>query len=194
MLEIFILIILFTIDSFIVSMAYSTKKIKIPNKSLFIIASICSFSLLISLFLSSLISKITMFDLGKYISFIALIILGFYNMFQEEIKGILKYRKKGKFLNIFLDETKADFDNSKILSLKESVFLSIILSLDSLLGGLSIGFMNYNILGVILLSFIANLFFIKSGLLIGEKLIKFNFDTSYVSGIILILLAISKLF
>ena len=192
MFEIFILLVIFSLDTLFVSISYSIKNIKISLKSTLLISLICLFSLLISLFITNNFKHILNQDIGKIISSIILLILGLYNLFQDKIKKNLK--SKNKIIEIYLDETKADLDNSKNISYKEALLLSTILSLDSLLGGVSIGFMKYNLFYIIILSFILNILFILCGILIGKNLRNvYNFNTSYISGVILLLIAILKI-
>lgn len=192
MFEIFILLVIFSLDTLFVSISYSIKNIKISLKSTLLISLICLFSLLISLFITNNFKHILNQDIGKIISSIILLILGLYNLFQNKIKKNLK--SKNKIIEIYLDETKADLDNSKNISYKEALLLSTILSLDSLLGGVSIGFMKYNLFYIIILSFILNVLFILCGILIGKNLRNvYNFNTSYISGAILLLIAILKI-
>lgn len=192
MFEIFILLVIFSLDTLFVSISYSIKNIKISLKSTLLISLICLFSLLISLFITNNFKHILNQDIGKIISSIILLILGLYNLFQNKIKKNLK--SKNKIIEIYLDETKADLDNSKNISYKEALLLSTILSLDSLLGGVSIGFMKYNLFYIIILSFILNVLFILCGILIGKNLRNvYNFNTSYISGVILLLIAILKI-
>ena len=192
MFEIFILLVIFSLDTLFVSISYSIKNIKISLKSTLLISLICLFSLLISLFITNNFKHILNQDIGKIISSIILLILGLYNLFQDKIKKNLK--SKNKIIEIYLDETKADLDDSKNISYKEALLLSTILSLDSLLGGISIGFMKYNLFYIIILSFFLNILLIICGNLIGKKLGNVcNFNISYLSGIILLLISILKI-
>ncbi|MBQ7140492.1 MAG: manganese efflux pump, partial [Bacilli bacterium] len=115
------------------------------------------------------------------------------NVFQDSIKKLLK-NYNNKLINIYLDETKADFNDSKNLNYVEAFNLSLILSFDSLLGGLSIGISYNYILYIIILSFIINLSFLKLGLYIGKKITLININTSYISGLILIIISFFKIF
>ena len=92
-----------------------------------------------------------------------------------------------------MDEIKADFDNSKILSLKR-LYLGIALSLDSLAIGFGSSLRNINCIGVISLSLIANMVAIWGGLAIGKRFIeRTKVNLSWLAGIILIILAFLKL-
>lgn len=194
MLEMLILLIIFSIDTLLVCSTYAIRKIKIPLKSILIISFICSISLFISLNISKCLNHIINKNISNIITFIILIMLGLYNIYGDKIKYKLSKKNKNKLIDIFIDETKADLNNSKNLDYKEAIILSVILSFDSLLGGISIGFIKYNIFFVLSLSFLINIIFIILGNILGSKIDKYiNFNTSYISGIILIMLGILKL-
>lgn len=193
MIQLFILLTIFSFDSLLVSISYSIKKISISFKSILLISSISSISLLISLIIGSEIKNILNPLMGNIMCFIFLLLLGLYNIFQDKIKIILSKNNK-QIIKIYLDETNADLDNSKSLNFKESIFLSIVLSLDSLIGGISIGFMNYSIIHIVILSLVLNIIFIFIGNNIGKKIGNLiNFNSNYITGIILIILGIFKI-
>lgn len=193
MLEIIILIIIFSIDVLFVSISYSIKNIKIPFNALLMISFICSFSLLISVLFSYSINCFINNTLKNFISFLILFLMGLYNIFQERIKRLFK-DSNNKLLNIYFDETKADFNNSQNLNQREAFNLSLILSIDTLFGGFSIGLVYNYILFITILSFIINIVFLELGFFLGKKIKLLNINTSYILGIILIILGILKLF
>ncbi len=57
-METILLVLALSLDAFVASIAYGTNKIKIPFKSIIIIDSICAISLVISLLLGGILSKI----------------------------------------------------------------------------------------------------------------------------------------
>ena len=131
-------------------------------------------------------------------------VIGITGFCQNGLKSILrKHKGNGKVsfscfnigfvISVYLDETKADADRSKILSPKEAVALALALSVDSVSGGLGAGLSGANILRVCLLSFIFGLMAVASGGKLGEGLSKKGPDLSWVSGVFLIVLAAYKL-
>ena len=95
-------------------------------------------------------------------------------------------------IKIYIDEIKADLDNSKVLNYNEALFLGIALSIDSLATGFSIGLGNVSYLFFLIVPFIMNIISILLGQFIGKKIgVKFNL--SYLNGIILILISLLKL-
>lgn len=206
LLEALLLVFVLSLDAFVASVAYGTNKIKIPFLSIAIISTICSALLAISLFLGSILKFIIPDKIAISISFVILLLLGVYYLFESLIKTYLKKNSssnkkiKIKLLNlhlildIYLDETKADFDDSKNLNSKEALYLAIALSIDSLAVGFANSFGNINYILTIIFSFLAGILVIVTGLFIGRHLIntiKVNF--SWISGVLLIALAILKL-
>ena len=135
-----------------------------------------------------------------------LMFLGVYYLFESLVKTFLEKKSdsspKLKFklfnvwfiIDIYIDETKADLDNSKILSSKEALYLAIALSLDSLAIGFGSSLGNINYLNVILLSLVSDMIAIWLGLFIGRKFVeKSKLNLSWLAGIILIILAVLKL-
>ena len=98
------------------------------------------------------------------------------------------------FVDIFLDETEADQDHSKELSISEALYLGIALSLDSLASGLAygIGVVNFGLL--LGCSFGFGVVLIVVGSALGKRLMcRFTGDVSWLSGCLLMILALLRL-
>lgn len=205
-METLLLVLALSLDAFVASIAYGTNGIKIPFKSIIIIDLICAFFLMISLLLGNLIGEILPNKFNIIISFLILISIGIYYLFESFVKSYLKGRKgkngklKLKLFNIsfiievYIDETKADMDNSNNLNSKEALYLALALSLDSLAIGFGSGLINVNFLYIVFISLIMDLLAIWSGLFLGKFFMrKSKFDLSWLTGIILIVLALLRL-
>ena len=205
-MEIVLLLLAISLDSFVASIHYGIKKIKIPFSSILVINLICSSLLGISIFLGKEAQKFLPDGTTSLISFIILFLLGVYYLFEGLIKFYLesKKNKQGEvqikfadirfMINIYIDETRADKDKSKVLDYKEAVYLAVALSLDSLTIGFGSGLSDMNYLNIMLLSFVAGFFSIFLGLTIGERLSReIKFNLSWISGILLIILASLRL-
>ncbi|MGL6107468.1 manganese efflux pump [Romboutsia sp.] len=158
------------------------------------------------MFLGSSLQNFLSPSLAPMLSFILLLILGIYRLFETFSKGyIKKISNMGapltfklfdfKFvLEIYADETKADYDGSKILSSKEAFYLATALSLDSLAVGFGCSLGNVNKFDVIVLSFIIGLCLLKTGSYLGKYFAKVvNINLSWMSGVMLIILAIIRI-
>lgn len=203
-LENLLLVLALSLDAFVASIGYGTNRIKIPFSSILIISLLCSSSLGISLFLGSQFKKVLSGNLGPIISFIILILLGIYYLFEGILKSYLKDKSSGKvkiklfniwlIIDIYIDGTKADLNLSKTLDPKEALYLAIALSLDSLAVGFASSLGNVNYLSVIGLSIVVGIISIWAGLGLGKKLVeKVDINLSWLSGILLIILAVLKL-
>ena len=96
-------------------------------------------------------------------------------------------------LNICIDETKADEDCSKRLSVREAFLLASALSVDSLLSGFSIQGNTADLIGLGIYSLAMGLLAIYSGMFLGKRMSLCGFNLSWLSGIILIFIAFLKI-
>lgn len=196
-----------SLDALVASFSYGINKIKIPIRSAMIINLICTGLLTASLFLGMALSTVISPVTAKIISCTVLIIIGLMKLFDSLIKKRIKSNKpidrdiKFKFLSltfivkVFAEPEKADFDESKTLSIKEAVPLAIALSIDSLAAGFGAGIVSANVWFIIGFSLITDLFAIYGGSAIGRKIAKVSsVNLSWLSGVILIALAVSKIF
>ncbi len=204
MLFAFLLVFAVCIDSFATSLSYGISRIKIPVFSAVIISAVGTSVLGISILSAKALSTYIDNNVCITLSVILLFFLGVTNLFQNSIKAYLRKHKGNKkvsfsfadisfFINIILEEATADFDNSKTLSSREAFMLAIALSIDSLATGFSAGLSAGNIVPIILLCFIIGLLSVMAGGIIGERLSKaINVNMGWLSGVILIILALIK--
>ncbi len=204
MTESILLVLALSLDAFVASIAYGTNKIKIPFISVAIINIACSSVLAFSLFLGSIVKKIIPVNITSVFSFLILLVLGVFYLFQSLIKAyIAKPSNQNKevqlkmsdlIINIYVDEISADLDNSKDLNPKEAIYLAIALSLDSLAVGFGSSLGNINYIQVILVSLFWGMMAIWLGVFIGKKFAeKLNINISWLSGVLLMILAIKNL-
>lgn len=207
MIESLLLVSSVCIDAFVASIAYGTNKIEIPILSSIIISGIGSLFLGISLLAGGFIKDFLPGNLPTILSFSILMILGIYRLFEGLFKNYIQQKtsldKPLKFkifdmnfvLQVYADETKADFDKSKILTTKESIYLASALSFDSLAVGFGSSLVGNGYIRTVLLCFIIGIITVLLGVFIGKKLLeKSNVNLSWLSGVILMILAINKLF
>lgn len=113
-------------------------------------------------------------------------------------KNLYKKFKAGEvnfFIDIYLDESKADIDGSNSLNMMEALLIGLMLSLDTFCAGLTLTYSISKLPICFILTFIINLIFVCFGVKIGGKLNDyFKDNVSYLGGCILIMLGISKLF
>ena len=200
-----LLVVATSLDAFGASFAYGAVRIKIKTGGAVVISLIGSAFLGLALGGASWISKWIPGSVAKWLSFVLLMGMGLESIFQNSIKGYLKKREKrrkkfkftfaniGFILDIYLDETKADADQSKTLSVRESVYLGVVLSLDSIVSGLGCGLSGGSVIPVMGMAALAHLIAVMAGCKLGQKAADFmRFDLSWMSGLILILLGIAN--
>lgn len=202
MIESLLLVSSLCIDSFVASIAYGTSKIKIPISSSIIINLVCTSTLALSLFLGSIVKDFLPGNVPKTAGFILLVSLGIYRIFEFIFKSyIAKHLRNEKpltfklfdikfMLQVYTDETKADFDDSKVLNPKESFYLALALSLDSIAVGFGSSLCSINYCETIILCFIIGFLCVTFGVILGKKFAeKLHLELSWLSGLLLIILA-----
>ncbi|MHB1151443.1 MAG: manganese efflux pump [Eubacteriales bacterium] len=193
------------LDTFAAGFSYTVNNTRIPLKSITIISFICTAVLTCSLSISSAVKQIIPVNITGIVCFTLLFTIGLMKCFESFIKSWIsagQYSKHFKLklfdinfvLMVYTDNIKADIDNSKLLSPKEAVYLAIALSLDGFAAGFGYGLTDINYLEIIVLSFVSNILAVMLGSVSGKFLRNYtDFDFSWLGGVILILLAFSKL-
>ena len=206
-LEALLLVSALSLDSFTASFAYGVNKIKIPLLSVIIISVICSAVLAGALYLGAALSNFIPPVVSLSICCALLFLIGLIKLFESFLKSYIKKHKgldkKIGFkvfslkliLNIYADPVEADADKSKVLSAPEAAGLAAALSLDSLTAGFGAGLNSDGFLWIIGFSLLAGVLFVYLGCLLGRLISKkINLNLSWLSGVIFILLGLSKIF
>jgi putative sporulation protein YtaF len=206
-IEAFVLASSLSLDAFVAGFSYGSNKTKIPMLSVQIVNLICSSVLGISLLMGKIIQPYLPEWLTILICFVILFLLGIVKLLDGITKTIIRkhsaLKKELKFsmfnfkfiLSVYADPEKADIDSSKVISPIEATYLAIALSLDGLAVGFGAALGNVNVLAVFISSFITNSLAIILGCYFGNKVAhKSLYNLSWISGIILIILAIMRLF
>lgn len=200
MLREIILSVIISIDIFLVAAAYRSCGIKIPVSSAVVINAIGAFFLGISLVLSRLMGNIIPEKICGICGFVILTAMGITTIFKSLIRNLVRRLSErgelslptgnsGIVVKLYLDDTAADFDSSKILSPKEAAALAIAASLDSISIGLGAGYEINPAISAIC-AFIAGAVAILFGSLAGRKISSLNCDLSWIGGAALIIFGI----
>lgn len=205
-MESLILALSLSLDAFVVSLVYGTNKIKIPFLSIIILNTICSTFLGIAILLGSQIRKIFPQCVTSILSFAILFVLGVYYLLESIIKSYLKAKLRNNekvkiklfdfwfIIDIYVDGTKADLNESKVLDYKEALYLAVALSLDSLAVGFGSSLGGINFIQAIFLTLLIGISSIKIGLSLGKRFAeKINMDLSWLIGALLMILGVMKL-
>ena len=205
-LEAIILASSLSLDALTAGFAYGSNKIKIPFLSVQIINFICSGFTGLALLLGVMLKDYIPDTITIGVCFTILFVLGVIKLLDSITKSIIrKYsnlKKELKFsffnfkfiLKLYANPEEADVDRSKTISPMEAASIAIALSLDGIAVGFGAALGNVNGLYVFVFSFITNALAIIAGYRLGNKIAtKTPFNLSWLSGVILIALAFSKL-
>lgn len=206
-IEAFFISLVLSLDTFIAAFSYGMKKIRIPFLSVLVIDGICSLSVALSLIIGLLIKNIVPVTATTALCFAILFLLGLCKMLDGMTKSLIqKYgviNSNIKFsafnfrfvLSVYANPEWADIDQSKIISPKEAITLSIALSLDGCAAGFGTAFGSNNGICILLFSFLLQTLAITSGTWLGNRAAKrLTPGFSWVGGLVLICLAFLKLF
>jgi len=164
-----------SVDAFAASFAYGGKRIKIPLLSVLIINLVCVLTLGISLVTGAALSAYIPEPLTALISFGILFVLGVTKFFDNS------------------EPKNYDTDDSKIISITEAAMLAVALSMDGLAVGFGAALSNANIWAIILCTFAIGMLAVIFGCKLGNK-VAGRLKVSWISGVLLIILAIVNLF
>lgn len=205
--QLFMLITALSLDAFAASFVYGTDNVKIPAVSTAIIAGLSTGILLLFLLLGNLLGSFIPSQATAVLSFLLLFILGLIKLFDSTLKALIrrlgKNRKKLRFsisemtfiLTVYADPALANKEDITVLSPLEALSLGIALSLDSAAAGFGAGMMILHLPMTIALSLALNTAAVLLGSRLGRSLVKRSLmELSWLSGILLIILACSKLF
>lgn len=192
-------------DAFLACFAYGTAKIRIPFSSACLMGGIGTGVLLFSMLLSVPFQQILPEKFCTVAGSVLLFGIGLLSVFQNSLKAFLAKKqdakKKLRFqwagisfaITVYLDETKADADHSKVLSLKEAAMLGLILSLDSFGIGFSSGFLEHHYLYLTVFSLILHPAAILLAYRLGRKAVgKLPDSCSVIGGVLLMGLALAR--
>jgi putative sporulation protein YtaF len=197
----YILVFALSLDTLFACIAYGTGRIKIPLLSKLVLALVGTGFFGISILCNRGLGAFLPAAVIRYIGFFILLFMGCISLFETLITRWLNHYLKHKneltlscfdfVFNIYIDKTCADLDKSKNLSPAEAFFLAIPLSVDSLVTGLSIG--SSMEIALLSCSLVFGFFAASLGTYLGARLTDTRYDLSWISGVILILLAVFKI-
>ncbi len=205
--ELILFVTVLSLDAFTASVAYGTEKIKIGLLPAFIISLTGGLALLISSLFSSFLSGFLSETFCKTLGFIVLFLMGLFNFIQGAIKSAIRRKRERSanmhfrlreldfFVEVLVDETKADADHSNALSAREAFYLAAALSVDSLATGIGCGFSGMNPVELGTAAFVVNLVAVFAGRLLGKGIAHcLKLDLSWLGGAVLIGLAFFRFF
>lgn len=195
--ELFIAVIL-CFDTYLAAAAYCNSGIRIPAISAGVIAFSGAAVLGISSCFSHILGEVAPAKILHFSGTAILVAIGLLTVFKSVFRRIAdSIRKNGGMslkigssplvFKIYLDETAADIDHSKVLSAAEAGALALAGSLDSAAIGLSCG--DLAPLKASVLTFLCGTAALFLGNITGRRISALGIDLSWIGGIMLIVFA-----
>ncbi|MCM1047732.1 MAG: hypothetical protein NC433_04830 [Clostridiales bacterium] len=195
-----------SIDSLSAGFAYGTSKVKIKPLSLLLLVFIPSLCITLMTKAGSLIFSLIPAALLSVLSFLILCALSLTKLFESLIRHLsgkyadtvgnwaCKIKQMNIIFTIYFSPEDANKQDTQILSAKEALFLSLALSLDSILASMAFSFQVSYLSAFFLLAMLFHFLLFMAGYLLGMLMSrKFSIDLSWLSGLFLLLLAILTL-
>lgn len=204
--QLFMLLTALSLDAFAASFVYGTDNVKIPAASVSIITALSTGILFFFLVLGKWCGSFISPAITSAVCFLLLFSLGLVKLFDSTLKSLI--RKSGCsskklcfsisdlnfILTVYADPARANEEDISVLSPMEALSLGIALSLDSAAAGFGAGMMVIHLPMTLGLSVVLNTAAVLSGSFLGRVLVrKTNMDLSWLSGILLLVLAFSKI-
>lgn len=197
-----------SLDGFSVGFTYGLRKMRIPFKSILIIACCSALTLMGAMGIGQIIATFISPEIAERIGGIVLILLGTWILFQffrpEKSKDTLPHEKTivtleikslGLVINILKKPLSADFDKSGAITGIEAFMLGIALSLDAFGAGLGAAMLGFSPFILAITVACMSSLFVLFGLKMGAFLSKSGFIQrfSFIPGILLIFIGIWKM-
>lgn len=192
-------------DTFVASLAYGSNQVHVGWGKVALLNGICSGCLGLALGMGSIISSLLPGNLTQVVCFVSLFLLGFIKFLDYGIKAYINrhcmIRRNLSFslsglkviISIYGDPMAADADGSQSLGWRETIFLAMAMSIDSLVAGTMAAFLDLPVAATLVLSFGIGVCMMYAGLWLGRKAAsRFRCDLSWISGILLMILALTK--
>ena len=187
-----------SLDTFVAGLSYGSSKIRLPLVCAVTVSLVCSGVLCLSMLAGSLVRPFLSPIAARLICFLLLVCMGTLRILDQAIKSFLcrhdGFSRNFMFRAVYADPCKADADASKSLSVPESVYLALAMSLDGAAAGFGAALGNLNPVAVLFFSLLFGFTAIQGGFLLGNRLAqKTHFSVDWLSGALLILLAFLRL-
>lgn len=195
-----------TLDSLTAGLTYGTRKVHIQPLSYLILICIPALFITAANQIGTLLACLLPPQVLPWISFLLLFLLGISRIMESLIRRLAakhpsltrnrgcKIKQINIIFTIYLSPEYANGDDLQILSAKEALLLSLALSLDSILVGMAFTTEAVSWVFLFLWAVLFNLLFFLVGYLAGHVLCHlFHVDLSWLSGLLLLLLALQAL-
>ncbi len=194
-----LLVVALALDAFVAALGYGAAAIRIPFRSLLVLAAICSGALGVSIWAGGLLTPLLPVSVARGIGCGILALLGLLKLAEEPLKRRRAPKpcpkpepglSPGALLSIYCSPNCADRDGSRTLSPAEAAALALALSLDGMAAGLGAGAVELRLLSVLFCSMLVHLLGIRLGEWLGKRIAQaVPLPLAPVCGVLLLLLA-----
>lgn len=193
-LKLALLVLAVSADGFAAAVGLGSAGIKIPFRSAVVINLTGTVFLGVSVFFADCIGSFIPVGACRVISSVLLAALGVINLFHGRLKQAAeKGADPPEQIKLYFDGTAADRDKSKTISCREALALSVALSADSLVTGISAGLGGTAFVPLMVMAFFTGISATAAGAFIGRHIISTRkVNLQLICGIILIALAFFK--
>ena len=197
-----------SLDSFSVGLTYGLRKMRIPFKSICVIASCSALALMAAMTIGSISLQFLSPRFAESIGGIILIFLGAWVLYQffrpEKTKDILPHEKTiinfeikslGLVIHILQKPMTADFDKSGTITGIEAIMLGLALSLDAFGAGIGAAMLGYSPYYLAIAVAVMSSLFLFMGLKVGTIFSNSGWvhKFTFIPGVILIVIGIWKI-
>ena len=194
MLKACLLALAVSVDTFFAAMGCSISGIRITKRCVVLVSVVGCLFMGVALLGSQVLSRILPEPLYRYGGAAVLCVIGLSELMKEGLQALFRARKPhwkrralGLVIEICFDETKADMDGSKDLSLGEMLSLAVVLSLDAFASGLTAGIAPEWWLLCMGLTLVLGFVLTLLGAILGKRYARRHLQ--WIGGVMLLLLA-----
>lgn len=198
--EIFLAVVV-SFDTYLAAAAYCNSGIRIPLSSAVVIDLICAAVLGLSIEFSGFLGGLIPIHLCRILGAAVIITIGAVTIAKSLVRSLvrrisdrgelsLKMRGSSLILKLYLDDTAADVDESKVLSAAEAAALALASSFDSAATGLASGCGDISPITASIFTFICGASALWLGALTSKKISSLRHDLSWAGGVLLIIFAV----
>lgn len=190
MIKILLLILAVSADGFASAVGIGAAGIRLPARSAAVISLTGTVFLTSSVYFADIIGGFIPAGLCRFISSMVLVLLGVINLFHGVIEKAVRKKGSSGQLELYFNGASADRDRSKTVSCREALALSVALSADSLVTGVSAGLGRMSALSLAVPAFAAGFGAVLLGSFIGRHFVfTGKFDLQRLCGLLLIVIA-----
>jgi putative sporulation protein YtaF len=196
-----------SLDSFSVGFTYGLRNMKIPVKSIAIIAACSAIILMSAMMIGDILESFFSPQMAEKLGGAVLILIGawiLYQFFRPDKTGMLHHEKiifnfeiesLGIVINILKKPLSADFDRSGTINGIEAIMLGLALSLDAFGAGIGAAMIGFSPGYLALAAAAMSTIFVYSGMKIGSYFSASEWMQrfSFIPGILLIIIGVLKL-